>query len=411
MTPPPAKEPGAGERYHGLDGLRASMMLLGVVLHSACSFQASPPDAGWPYRDAESSQIFGLLVAFIHVWRMPIFMFLAGYFAALLVERRGATSFLRNRLRRIVLPLLIFLPILLPPTVLGFQFAGISRLLGNAAGWEVVEGVLRNRDGARLETLFPPQTIHLWFLSYLTLYSGIAYLALTVLDRPLRRIRPALWGSLILSTPAAGLLVVLPLAWILRDSYGAIPTGSGLVPEGSSLLAYGWLYFCGWCARRGRSFIHRQASWPRIALSLGGLGPLFLLWVGWLGFGEAGESGRSPVLATLASGLMILTALGGFTGLFLKLVPREVRWVRYLTDASYWIYLAHLPLTIWIPGLLAESGLGVAGKFAVTLGGTLLATLLSYDLFVRSTPIGRLLNGRTFPRVLSPARLRGRPPG
>ena len=65
MTPPPAKEPGAGERYHGLDGLRASMMLLGVVLHSACSFQASPPDAGWPYRDAESSQIFGLLVAFI----------------------------------------------------------------------------------------------------------------------------------------------------------------------------------------------------------------------------------------------------------------------------------------------------------------------------------------------------------
>ncbi len=375
MTPPPAKEPGAGERYHGLDGLRASMMLLGVVLHSACSFQASPPDAGWPYRDAESSQIFGLLVAFIHVWRLC----------------------------RIVLPLLIFLPSLLPPTVLGFQFAGISRLLGNAAGWEVVEGVLRNRDGARLETLFPPQTIHLWFLSYLTLYSGI--------DRPLRRIRPALWGSLILSTPAAGLLVVLPLAWILRDSYGAIPTGSGLVPEGSSLLAYGWLYFCGWCARRGRSFIHRQAWWPRIALSLGGLGPLFLLWVGWLGFGEAGESGRSPVLATLASGLMILTALGGFTGLFLKLVPREVRWVRYLTDASYWIYLAHLPLTIWIPGLLAESGLGVAGKFAVTLGGTLLATLLSYDLFVRSTPIGRLLNGRTFPRVLSPARLRGRPPG
>ena len=34
-------------------------------------------------------------------------------------------------------------------------------------------------------------------------------------------------------------------------------------------------------------------------------------------------------------------------GLFRWLASRERAWVRYVSDASYWIYLVHLPLVIW----------------------------------------------------------------
>jgi hypothetical protein len=43
------------QRYHALDALRATMMLLGLVLHSAVSYTARPLGAAWPYHDQQTS--------------------------------------------------------------------------------------------------------------------------------------------------------------------------------------------------------------------------------------------------------------------------------------------------------------------------------------------------------------------
>ena len=52
------------QRYHALDALRATMMLLGLVLHSAVSYTASPLGAAWPYHDPHTSPWFDLIVFF-----------------------------------------------------------------------------------------------------------------------------------------------------------------------------------------------------------------------------------------------------------------------------------------------------------------------------------------------------------
>jgi fucose 4-O-acetylase-like acetyltransferase len=69
-------------RYHSLDALRAAMMLLGLVLHSAASYTRTPLRAAWPYHDTHNSIVFDLLLFFIHLFRMPIFFVVAGFFAA-----------------------------------------------------------------------------------------------------------------------------------------------------------------------------------------------------------------------------------------------------------------------------------------------------------------------------------------
>lgn len=70
----------------------------------------------------------------------------------------------------------------------------------------------------------------------------------------------------------------------------------------------------------------------------------------------------------------------------------------------------HLPLTIWIPGLLASVALPAVVKFSTVLSVTVCMTLLTYYAFVRSTAVGALLNGRRYPRALPRSEVSPLPP-
>ena len=95
-------------RIHGLDALRAVLMLLGVLIHSALNYMP-----GWFVQDPHNQAEWMMIVIdVIHTFRMPAFFLLSGFFAALLVERRGLFRMFRNRFDRIVRPLAVF--VLLP---------------------------------------------------------------------------------------------------------------------------------------------------------------------------------------------------------------------------------------------------------------------------------------------------------
>ena len=62
------------ERIHSLDSLRAIMMLLGLVIHSAITY-GMIEGYHWPLKDPETTGPFmDYLVLFIHSFRMPIFL-------------------------------------------------------------------------------------------------------------------------------------------------------------------------------------------------------------------------------------------------------------------------------------------------------------------------------------------------
>jgi len=97
-------------RRHDLDALRAFAMLLGIALHGALSFMPVP----WPVQDTRQSDVFGLIFAAIHGFRMPVFFVMSGFFTAMLWRRRGLRSLLAQRFRRIFLPLLLGLVTVVP---------------------------------------------------------------------------------------------------------------------------------------------------------------------------------------------------------------------------------------------------------------------------------------------------------
>lgn len=377
-------------RYHSLDQLRAIMMILGLVIHSSTSFTTVSLGAAWPYRDASRHVLFDVSVNFIHLFRMPLFFLMAGFFTAFLYYRQGPGGFLRNRLRRVVVPFVLFLAVLYPPTLAGFIFAmsggakggywPAREFLGNPSGW--YQGL---------------HTIHLWFLYYLILFYAALALAMPLVRRLARG-----WSHLVVSRlgrlihhpvgPFLGATATFLTLLSMRDT--GLDTETSFFVQPKILAAYGVFMVFGWVLYLNRGevdgFARRAWTFMVMGVALSGAHVGFIL-------------SAAPPPAVLGKALVALatwTLIYGFMGLFVRYYDRPTPLGRYLSDASYWLYLVHLPLTIWLAGLMSAWSVSAIVKSAVTLAVTAFVCLSSYHYLVRSTAIGALLNGKRYPRAL-----------
>ena len=128
----------ANERFHSLDAARVVALLLGIVLHATMSFFLVVPA-----RDSSQSLTLAVTFYVIHVFRMSLFYLIAGFFAHLAFHRRGARAFLKDRFKRIVVPMTAGWLLLAPLTIAASSSEGGSRLR-NAADTSAAIG--RNLD-------------------------------------------------------------------------------------------------------------------------------------------------------------------------------------------------------------------------------------------------------------------------
>src|SRR4029078_7753852 len=88
----------------------------------------------------------------------------------------------------------------------------------------------------------------------------------------------------------------------------------------------------------------------------------------------------------------------GLTGAALRFLSNYSPVRRYIADASYWIYLVHLPvvaaLAVWVGHWPLHWGV----KYPFILVASFGVLFLSYHFLVRPSFIGQLLNGRKYPR-------------
>ena len=88
------------DRFHSLDFLRAFALLMGVLIHVLMLF-LEPFDGSEPRLGAS------IIFIWIHTWRMPLFMLLAGFFTALSLSKRDVGNYALNRLIRLGAPILL----------------------------------------------------------------------------------------------------------------------------------------------------------------------------------------------------------------------------------------------------------------------------------------------------------------
>ena len=380
-------------RYHSLDRLRAVMMLLGLVLHTAINYFPFPvQEAEQIYLDPQSSPFFDYLVKFIHSFRMPVFFVIAGFFAAFLLESRGPRAFLRHRGARIGIPLIGAWIVIYPVT-------------GGLAVWANTMSVgppLTAAKSVAMSDILDTILIHLWFLYFLLIYCVVARFVVPLAQRTISaesrerlldvfgRTVHRVGGPILFAGPTA--ITLYPMkTWTFDPS-------AALLPSPYPLAAFAVFFVYGWCLYTRREVIagFKARAWTHFVFGL----VLHAMYLHPFHYGYGVQCAeRDHLLAVACLALSVWFLIYGFVGLFLRYLEKPNTTWRYISDASYWVYLVHLPITVALPPLLAGAAMPSGVKFSLVLGATAAISLVTYHYCARATLIGNQLNGRRHPRV------------
>ncbi len=384
-------------RYYGLDALRGSMMMLGIVLHSAMFYLADPPALMRIPLDHRQSYFFDLIFHFIHSFRMPTFFVLAGFFASLLMERRGLMGTLKNRVARVLAPLLAGMLTVLPVAGLFMMDVMLESRFGVRSVLPDLD--LVNRLGAELVAkglpADQPSLLHLWFLYYLCMF----YLALPFLERLVRiSLR---WQQVIramLASPWMMIgfgLITAPMLW----PYHGAQVHEGFIllkPHPPSILYYGWFFALGYLFHTWREVLPAMVrALPLAAVLSAVLFPLSL-WISNLDNAAAGASVQLHLAAMLVNGLCTWALIYLCVGAALRFFDRASPWILYVAQSSYWVFLLHLPMVCLFGWLILPYNLPAIVKFLFVAGATTLVCFASYHWLVQRTWVSVFLNGRRF---------------
>lgn len=382
----------APARLHALDATRAFALLLGVVLHASMSFFMPIPA-----QDASQSSAMAVSFYVIHMFRMTLFFLIAGLFARLLLERRGARGFIADRSKRIGLPMIVGWLVLAPATI-GAVIFGLARSFPDGVPPELA--ALPAPQGLPL--------IHLWFLYVLC---GFYLAALAVRGLSARVTRPGSLSrvldagfDLVLRFGLAPLILALPIAaaLLVTPAYSpwfGIPTPDhGLLPNLGATVAFSLAFAFGWQLQRRLDRLESIARlWPLYLVAAATLTAGCLWMVGLMppaGVPSARLADGNTPLYTLAYAAAAWCWALGLLGAALRFLHGESRLRRYLADSAYWVYLLHLPVVFWLQGLMAPWPLHWSIKFVLIITVTLALCLGSFALLVRRTRLAALLDGR-----------------
>jgi glucan biosynthesis protein C len=204
---------------------------------------------------------------------------------------------------------------------------------------------------------------------------------------------------------AAALLLALPAFLALGTlakwpMWFGVPTpDTGLVPNPAAMTCYGFAFGAGWLLQRQPALLARIASlrWHNLLLALASTVACLSI----VGLQPVLAPSRDPggqwsyaALYAVASWAWTLALLG----LALRHLSGYSATRRYLSDASYWIYLVHLPLVMALQVGASRLALPWWCEFPLLLAVGTALMLGSYEMFVRHGRIGAWLNGKGVPR-------------
>jgi len=371
-------------RYYGLDALRGAMMMLGIVLHAATLYLAAPPPHVPLTTDRNTSLTMDAIFDLIHSFRMPCFFVLAGFFASLLVEKRGIWGTYKNRAARILAPLLAGMFTVLPVAALFMLDFTLSVLNGTHDILPSRAALEDFREASRAQGVPVGQLFlgHLWFLYYLLYF----YLLIPLCEWLKPRVRfPA-------GTVVGLVLVTIAPLWAFP---GAQVLGHFLFikPLPEALAYYGFFFVVGYLFHGQRGFV--QGLSRHVAASAIAAAILFpaSLYASHLEYTQgSGFHALAVPLHAACTWALIYLAIGAA----LRYLDRPDPWIVYTSNASYWVFLLHLPVVCIVAFALVPCDLPAEFKFLVVGGVTTVACFVTYHYWVQGTWVSAFLNGKRF---------------
>lgn len=358
-------------RLYFIDHLRATLAILVVLHHLALIYGGIPPF--YYYEPPVDDPIAWLsAMAFVllnQAWFMGAFFLLAGYFTPRSYDRKGAGAFVKERLERLGIPLILFIFVLSPISFLGlwqmpatlggltdpFTWQTYPYLIGTGPLWFALLLLIFNIGYAGWRLVMPTQET-----PTRTTVSNPGYLAI---------------GFFILALALASYLfrLIVPLGKSVNlfVYFLSFPTLAYL-PQYLSFFVIGVI------ASRSDWFRHIPRTMGRTGFVVALVATVTLGALGFLSFLKAIDSGatqfpsfgygtwQSAVYALWDSIFAVGMTLGAIT-LFRRFCNGQSGFGQFLSQQSYAVYVFHIPVIVLL---------------AIALKGIELAPLLKFGLMV-----------------------------
>lgn len=352
-----------GDRLLFFDMVRNLAMLSVVLYHAVAAYSTLTPH--WSVHDGTSIVADGIRELF-DVFMMPVFFFVAGYFAVPSLAKQGSWRFLKGKMRRLGVPWLVAILIIVPVTRYGIQMKS-GPGMAHEAFWrywiEYLRGVGTLHVG--IWTADRVNQMHFWFLSLLLTFLVVFSFIYAIWNRAWRPsfTLPAGAGAspkpilrtLLLAAVMASLgyfvvsLYVSELSWVMVDLLWQFQPG-GLILDIVLFLLGCLAYSRRWFDDKG--ILGRLAVWvPAVLLlSMG----FFLVGQTIFAHPETSDS----LSAALLLGFSIVRTFLCLSILILLIAYARRNWDRparlnqKLSANSYNIYLVHIFFVTFLQDVL-----------------------------------------------------------
>ena len=338
----------------------------------------------FPILDSHRWTGFAIFAAFNDMFFMSLLFFLSGLFVWNSLERKGARTFMRDRMLRLALPFIFALVIVAPlayypayairnadPSVAGFLRQWLS--LGewpSGPAWFIWMLLVFDCVAAALFVKWPKSGERLGKLAsnakrhparFFLLLLGMSALVYVPIVIPVGADHWTVFGPFHFQTSR---IFHYALYFFTGVGVGAYGVERGLLaPDG--MLARHWL---GWTIAMALAFIPVLA-WGIGAASLLRIVPLIV-------FGLIG----GPVLP-----LSCAASCFGFLAIFVRFANRRSRALDSLSDNEYGMYLVHYAFASWLGYAMLPAPLPAVAKFALVFAGVV-ALSWSTSAALRSIP-------------------------
>jgi len=358
------------QRYYFLDAMRSILMMLGVVLHSAVVFSNN----SWLLPEQES-QFYSQIVHIIHLFRMPAFFIISGFFCHLMLGRTGNLIFIKQKISRILLPLV----------ATAITLNSLQNILLNDYRSENMDLL---SSGYWLQGSW---VSHLWFL--------ISLIYFLIISTAIKSIAPKLANTLLsntvlfFTTSRSFLLIILALLSLVLIKLSNIASlhimNSEFNWEIAESIKYSIYFYFGIIIARSPEILERFTRFKLTMLLLPSLVILALVNIEITG--SIWQDRIQLIINTLLTWSLCYICFI----LFHKLTNIPSKLFLYLSDASYTIYLFHHILVIAFSILLHPVDIPNSMKFITVIGITFATTIVIHNYIICKFPIMSLLyNGK-----------------
>jgi len=369
-----------------LDWLRIAAIFGVLLFHSARPFMINDP---WHVNNATQSHVLTEFAFWLSRFRMHLLFFISGTVSWFMVTKKSAKGFMLLRFRRLLIPLLLGMLIIVPPQIY------LERLNQGFKGsfWEFYPSIFKMVPYPNGNTSWH----HLWFIAYLLVYDVVLtpFFAWAVSDKA-RAFRDKL---LFFARGKNIYLLMLPSAIWFSLTVLQNPMTGDLVHD--HCFSVYWMLFLlvGFICMLQPAMLDSLERNRRFSMAMALICMGFINCLRWnnIGFDTlVPDWEQHPLLFHVYLARQPVNSwfwVFGLVGYAKKYLHRKVKAMDYINQAIYPFYILHQTIIVIIAWYVVKTNDGIGMKYMFIAGTSLCLSMGIYHLFIKPFAVTRLLFG------------------